>query len=162
MLVFEERRKPEYPEKNLSEQEQEPTTNSTHIWRRVRESNPGYTGGRQVLSPLHHPCSPVRKPTFPCCRVITVSYIYPKNWRARWKMGVSDDLRLKSKLLLFSWIFLLLFNCSYLAWKPAHRLVFMWGTLLRTYFLTSDLKFEELAYYFCLKLTQRKQQDRGF
>ena len=31
MLVFEERGKPEYPEKNLSEQGREPTTNSTHI-----------------------------------------------------------------------------------------------------------------------------------
>ena len=32
MLGFEERGKPEYPDKNLSEQEREPTTNSTHIW----------------------------------------------------------------------------------------------------------------------------------
>ena len=31
MLVFEERGKPEYPEKNLSEQGGDPTTNSTHI-----------------------------------------------------------------------------------------------------------------------------------
>ena len=31
MLVFEERKKPEYPEKNLSEQGREPTTNSTQI-----------------------------------------------------------------------------------------------------------------------------------
>ena len=31
MLVFEERGKPEYPKKNLSEQSREPTTNSTHI-----------------------------------------------------------------------------------------------------------------------------------
>jgi len=30
MLIFEERGKPEYPEKNLSEQSREPTTNSTH------------------------------------------------------------------------------------------------------------------------------------
>ena len=30
MLVFEEMGKPEYPEKNLSEQGREPTTNSTH------------------------------------------------------------------------------------------------------------------------------------
>ena len=30
MLVFEERAKPEYPEKNLSEQIKEPTTNLTH------------------------------------------------------------------------------------------------------------------------------------
>jgi len=31
MFVFEEREKPEYPEKNLSEQRREPPTNSTHI-----------------------------------------------------------------------------------------------------------------------------------
>ena len=53
MLVFEERGKPEFPEKNLSEQSREPT-NSAHIWRRVRESNPGHIGGRRALSPLHH------------------------------------------------------------------------------------------------------------
>ena len=57
MLVFEERGKPEYPEKNLSEQSREPT-NSVHIWRRVRESNPGHIGGRRALSPLRQPCSP--------------------------------------------------------------------------------------------------------
>ena len=58
MLVFEERGKPEYPEKNLSEQRREPTTDSTHIWRRRRELNPGHIGGRRVLSPRRHPCSP--------------------------------------------------------------------------------------------------------
>ena len=31
MLVLEERGKPEYPEKNLSEQSREPT-NSAHLW----------------------------------------------------------------------------------------------------------------------------------
>ena len=31
---------------------------STHIWRRVQESNPGHSGGRQVLSPLRYACSP--------------------------------------------------------------------------------------------------------
>ena len=50
VLVFEERGKPEYPEKNLSEQGREPTTNSTHIWRRP------HIDGRRVLSPLRHPC----------------------------------------------------------------------------------------------------------
>ena len=54
MLVFEERGKPEYPEKNLSEQGREPTTNSTHIWRRRRDLNPGHIGGRRALSPLRH------------------------------------------------------------------------------------------------------------
>ena len=57
MLVFEEREKPEYPEKNLSEQRREPTTNSTHIWRRRRDLNPGHVGGRRALSPLRHPLS---------------------------------------------------------------------------------------------------------
>ena len=57
MLAFEERGKPEYPDKNLSVQSREPT-NSTHIWRRVWESNPGHIGGRRVLSatvPSLHP-----------------------------------------------------------------------------------------------------------
>ena len=57
MLVFEERGKPEFPEKNLSEQSREPT-NSAHIWHRVRESNPGHIGGRQALSALRQLCSP--------------------------------------------------------------------------------------------------------
>ena len=59
VLVFEERGKREYPEKNLSEQGREPTTNSTHIWRRRQDLNPGHIGGRRVLSPLRHPCSPM-------------------------------------------------------------------------------------------------------
>ena len=50
MLVFVERGKPEFPEKNLSEQSREPT-NSAHIRRWVRESNPGHIGGRRALSP---------------------------------------------------------------------------------------------------------------
>ena len=56
-LVFEQRGKPEHPEKNLSEQRREPTTNVTHIWRRRQDSNPGHIGGKRVLSPLRHPCS---------------------------------------------------------------------------------------------------------
>ena len=58
MLVFEERGKPEYPEKNLSEQGREPTTNSTHVWRRRRDLNPGQISGRRMISPLRHPWSP--------------------------------------------------------------------------------------------------------
>ena len=54
MLVLEERGKPENPEKNLSEQSREPT-NSAHIWRRVRESNPGHIGGRRVLNHCANP-----------------------------------------------------------------------------------------------------------
>ena len=61
MLVLEESGKPKYPEKNLSEQGRELTTNSTHIWRRRWDLNPGHIGGRRVLSPLRHPCSPKHK-----------------------------------------------------------------------------------------------------
>ena len=43
-------------EKSLA-QGREPTTNSTHMWRRVRESNPCQSGGRRVLSPLLHLCT---------------------------------------------------------------------------------------------------------
>ena len=55
-MVFEERGKPEYPDKNLTEEIREPT-NSTHLWHRIWESNPGHIGGRRVLSPLGYPCS---------------------------------------------------------------------------------------------------------
>ena len=68
MLVFTERGKPEYPEKNLSEQRREPTTNSTHIWRRVQESNPGHIGGRRVLSSLHPAPLKQAKYNFDVCR----------------------------------------------------------------------------------------------
>ena len=69
-VVFEERGKPEYLEKNLSELATEPTTNSTHIWRQRRELNPDHIGGRRVLSPKRYPCSPpplreVREGNFP-------------------------------------------------------------------------------------------------
>ena len=55
-VVFWGEGKPEYPEKNLSEQRREPTTNSIHIWLQRRGLNPGHFGGRRVLSPLRHPC----------------------------------------------------------------------------------------------------------
>ena len=61
--VFEEQGKPEYLEKNLSEQRREPATNSTQIWRQRQNLNPGHSGGRLVLSPLHHPCPPNRRLT---------------------------------------------------------------------------------------------------
>ena len=51
VLVFKERGKSEYPEKNLSEQKREPTTNSTHMWHRHQNLNLGHISGRQVC---HH------------------------------------------------------------------------------------------------------------
>ena len=69
---FEERGKPEYAEKNLSEQRREPTTNLTHIWRLRRDLNPGHIGGRRTLSPLRHPLLPE---------------MYKKTWSS-WKVVV--------------------------------------------------------------------------
>ena len=56
MLVFEERGKQEYLEKNLSEQRREPTTNSTHVWRQRQDLNPGHSGRRRVLCTTPTPC----------------------------------------------------------------------------------------------------------
>ena len=47
----------EVPGENPSVQRREPT-NSTHIRRRVEESNPGHIGEGRVLSLLRHPCTP--------------------------------------------------------------------------------------------------------
>ena len=41
LLVFYERGKPEYPEKNLTGQGREPITNSTHMWLQRRDLNLG-------------------------------------------------------------------------------------------------------------------------
>ena len=50
-------RKTGEPGEKPSEQGREPTTNSIHIWRRVRESNPGHSGDRS------HYCAILLPPT---------------------------------------------------------------------------------------------------
>ena len=60
VLVFGERGKPEYPEKNLSDVGAEKRTNNKlnpHMTSSLG-IEPGHIGGRRVLSPLRHPCSP--------------------------------------------------------------------------------------------------------
>ena len=59
MLVLDESGKPEFRERNLSEQSRvNQQTLSIHVCPRARESNPGHIGGRQVLSPMCQPCTP--------------------------------------------------------------------------------------------------------
>ena len=58
VLAFVEGKTRESEEKPF-EQGREPATNSNHISGRVWESNPGHIGGRRVLSPRRHPCSPL-------------------------------------------------------------------------------------------------------
>ena len=60
MLIFEERVKPEYPEKtSRSKGENQQQTLHTYGGRRHDLRNPGQIGGRRALSPLRHPLLPI-------------------------------------------------------------------------------------------------------
>ena len=72
MLVFDERGKLKYPEKNLSEQRRDQTTNLTHIWRRRRDMNPGHIDGRRVLSTLRHAYFPSNVTNLSSLKVMTI------------------------------------------------------------------------------------------
>ena len=63
MLVFEERGN-RSTRRKTSRCRVENQQNSTHIRRRVWESNPGHIGGRRVLSPQRYPCTPLRSPQY--------------------------------------------------------------------------------------------------
>jgi len=45
--------KTESPEKNLSEQCKEPTTNLTHIWARFWNRNPGHIDAMELVLPIN-------------------------------------------------------------------------------------------------------------
>ena len=84
MLLFEERGKPEYPEKNLSEQRREPTTNSTHIWHWRQDLNVGHNGGKRVLSPLRHHLLPKElKPSLNMNRIFYKNIFRSIDWTLR-------------------------------------------------------------------------------
>ena len=91
MLGFEERGKPEYPEKTLLEQRREPTTNSTHIWHRRWDLNLGHTGGRWALSPLRHPCSlnkvTNKKLNINNHLIVGINVCYLRTWRKPLRPG---------------------------------------------------------------------------
>ena len=59
-----------------SEQGWEPTTNSTHMWHQIRESNPGHSGRSRTLSPLHHPYSlPIWNLNVADCQKVLKEYL---------------------------------------------------------------------------------------
>ena len=57
MLIFEEKRKPEYPEKILLKQSREPTINSTHVWHQVWWEASAVTTTPILLPSLRTVCS---------------------------------------------------------------------------------------------------------
>ena len=68
MLDLGEREKPEYQSEKKKPLGAEKKTNNKlnphmtpGLGIRNRESNLGHIGGRQALSPLRHPCSPLKK-----------------------------------------------------------------------------------------------------
>ena len=87
VLVFKERGKPEYPEKNLPEQRRKSTTNLTHIWRRRRDLNPGHIGVRRALSPLRHSSYPcvTFAPRAPPLLLVVGSCCAKFELRANWR-----------------------------------------------------------------------------
>ena len=111
------------PGEKLLDKVWEPTTNSTHIchWDRFRELNWGHNGGRWLLSPLRHPCSPKkqgwqsRDATFLCSRWLLQSlnvfcFLLDYCWHKR---GVAI---VESVTHLF-WHFKLLQQCNKLLFK---------------------------------------------
>jgi len=82
MLVFEERGKSEYPEKNLSKQSREPT-NSVHVRRRVRESNLGHIGRRRALPSLRQPCSPNERQNYMYKEVLKACKRADEDWESK-------------------------------------------------------------------------------
>jgi len=97
MLVFEQRG---YRRKPLGAEQR---TNSTHIWRYIWESNPGHNGGRRVLSPLRHPCTPHESiKLLKSSNCISINYYQlnrQKNKKIRNKKSISHQIWLHSSSL---------------------------------------------------------------
>ena len=79
MLVFEERGKPEYLEKNLSEQSREPsTTYSTHIWHRAT-----LVGGKRshhCTNPAPHKCSQKDSKSYVHVSAVYLGWDFPSRY----------------------------------------------------------------------------------
>ena len=82
------------PEKNLSEDENQQQIQLTYD-AEFRESNPGHTGGRRVLSPLRHPCTPPlplkkkKRPRRASPRADAQKEMYGLTWALQWRWRVN-------------------------------------------------------------------------
>ena len=83
MVVFEERGNRSIRRKPLCAEKRREPTNSTHIWRRIWESNPDHIGGRRVLSPQRHPCTP-RTGILPTLNISFEEMIVTLAGQSRW------------------------------------------------------------------------------
>ena len=103
------------------EAEKRTNTNSTHLWRRVQESNLGHIGGRRMLSPLRHRCIviyPGRASLIPSHSLICLLlFLLIKIWsftilqvtpKCNWCQCARRTLQAKLSLLIHQY-----YNCSW-------------------------------------------------
>jgi len=91
--VFVEGERPENPEKNpWSKDDNQQQTQPTYVTR--PELNLGHIGGRQALSPLHHPSSP----QLPSLYIVVTILVFPLA-KSSLQMGNSTTYRLFTNLL---------------------------------------------------------------
>ena len=100
------RRKTGEPGEKPSKQRREPTTNSSHIWYEVRESNPRHSGDRRTLSLLRHHCF---LDYFYCIYLLFLTHTCISTYKRKVTMNEKDDL-LAGNILFPSptWLLMLL------------------------------------------------------
>ena len=89
-------------------------TNSTHIWHRVWKSNPGHIGGRRLLSPLHHHCSPTWRAVKSITIIITLKGIEKiKTQKKKWQQNRLENISFTNAVRKYQQIlrWLLDFDC---------------------------------------------------
>ena len=105
----------------------EPTTNLTHMWRLVSDSNSGHIGGRRGLSPLNLPCS-LTPPLLPTKQNLKWKYEHKRDKRFYSKPGDEYQIhvhRTKGSLVSQFWE-ILHFTGSYMVAIIKPRGAYLW------------------------------------
>ena len=141
MLVFaEERGKPEYPEKHLSEQSREQTTNSTHIWRWVRKSNPGHIGEASALTTA--PSLLLRREAFLTRTLATAGYRFAPVSQRSWVESLWD--------LNFFQALISQLLCAYNCDDQSYLHIFLWSSNAGSFIYSFVMLNESLLAFFTL------------